>query len=118
MPWAGVPPVAMNTRLSAGEVAYIVEHSKASVLIHDPSFDELVDTALGPARPSAAPDPGGTAVRAAAGGGEPAATSSRTDERALLSINYTSGTTGRPKGVMYHHRGLPAGAGHGRAHPG
>ena len=27
------------------------------------------------------------------------------DERGLLSINYTSGTTGRPKGVMYHHRG-------------
>ncbi|GAB3686197.1 hypothetical protein GCM10027597_37620 [Saccharopolyspora tripterygii] len=27
------------------------------------------------------------------------------DERSLLSINYTSGTTGRPKGVMYHHRG-------------
>ncbi len=47
VPWAGVPLVAVNTRLSAGEVAYILEHSRASVLVHDPEFDELVADALG-----------------------------------------------------------------------
>ncbi len=46
VPWAGVPLVAVNTRLSAGEVAYILEHSEASVLVHDPVFDELVGKAL------------------------------------------------------------------------
>src|SRR5882757_6578957 len=44
VPWAGVPLVAINTRLSAGEMAYILEHSEAAVLVHDPVFDELVDT--------------------------------------------------------------------------
>jgi fatty-acyl-CoA synthase len=43
VPWAGVPLVAINTRLSAGEMAYILEHSEAAVLVHDPAFDELVD---------------------------------------------------------------------------
>jgi fatty-acyl-CoA synthase len=46
VPWAGVPLVAVNTRLSAGEVAYILEHSEAAVLVHDPAFDELVDAAM------------------------------------------------------------------------
>jgi fatty-acyl-CoA synthase len=36
VPWAGVPLVAVNTRLAAGEIAYILEHSRVSVLIHDP----------------------------------------------------------------------------------
>ncbi|MFF5986023.1 acyl--CoA ligase family protein [Prauserella flavalba] len=104
VPWAGVPLVAINTRLAPAEVAYILEHSEASVLVHDPAFDELVAGALG--RLTAPP----TVVRA----GEQyerllASATPRAvvpdDERALLSINYTSGTTGRPKGVMYHHRG-------------
>ncbi|MEU4671344.1 AMP-binding protein [Amycolatopsis sp. NPDC023774] len=103
VPWAGVPLVAVNTRLSAREVAYILEHSEASVLVHDPVFDPLVDEVLSSA--------GG--VRRIRAGDEyeallavasPLALTPE-DERAVLSINYTSGTTGRPKGVLYHHRG-------------
>jgi fatty-acyl-CoA synthase len=108
VPWAGVPLVAINTRLSAGEMVYILEHSEAAVLVHDPAFDELVDAVA--AQMSNPPQ----RIRAGAGdGGEyesmlaAAAPMHLTpsDERSLLSINYTSGTTGRPKGVMYHHRG-------------
>jgi fatty-acyl-CoA synthase len=104
VPWAGVPLVAVNTRLSAGEVAYILEHSRASVLVHDPDFDELVADALG--RTEAAPRVVrvGEDYERLIADGEPTAVLPD-DERALLSINYTSGTTGRPKGVMYHHRG-------------
>src|ERR1700748_617357 len=43
VPWAGVPLVAVNTRLAPAEVRYILEHSEASVLVHDPSFDDLVE---------------------------------------------------------------------------
>jgi fatty-acyl-CoA synthase len=46
VPWAGVALVAVNTRLAAAEIAYILEHSEASVLVHDPVFDELVDAAF------------------------------------------------------------------------
>jgi fatty-acyl-CoA synthase len=104
VPWAGVPLVAVNTRLSPGEVAYILGHSKSAVLVHDPMFDALVDAAL-----ASMPNP---PLRIRAGAeyedllvdASPLALTPD-DERALLSINYTSGTTGRPKGVMYHHRG-------------
>ena len=104
VPWAGVPLVAVNTRLSAGEVAYILEHSEAGVLVHDPVFDELVADVLDrldapPAVVRVGPD-----YEELLAGARPQA-STPYDERALLSINYTSGTTGRPKGVMYHHRG-------------
>ncbi|MDQ4117525.1 MAG: AMP-binding protein [Actinomycetota bacterium] len=104
VPWAGVGLVAVNTRLSAGEVAYILEHSRASVLVHDPAFDELAADALGRIEaPPRAVRVGDDYERLIADG-EPTAIVPD-DERALLSINYTSGTTGKPKGVMYHHRG-------------
>ena len=106
VPWAGVPLVTINTRLSADEVAYIVAHCEAGVLIYDA---ELEPTARSVARRL----PGVRMVRS--GGArdeyEAALTTAQrlsrhpADERSLLSINYTSGTTGRPKGVMYHHRG-------------
>ncbi|WP_344413439.1 AMP-binding protein [Pseudonocardia ailaonensis] len=104
VPWAGSALVAINTRLSAGEVAYILEHSKAAVLVHDPVFDELVDTVL-----ARLPSPpvrirSGAEYEDLLAAAEPLHRTP-SDERSLLSINYTSGTTGRPKGVMYHHRG-------------
>ncbi|MGW4487128.1 AMP-binding protein [Amycolatopsis sp. NPDC004368] len=105
VPWAGVPLVAVNTRLAAREVAYILGHSKASVLVHDPVFDELVDQALAqlageaPRRIRA-----GEEYEALLAAATPSSIAPR-DEREVLSINYTSGTTGRPKGVLYSHRG-------------
>ncbi|MBW0115553.1 acyl--CoA ligase family protein [Pseudonocardia abyssalis] len=104
VPWAGVPLVAVNTRLSAGEVAYILEHSNASVLVHDPVFDDLVDAVFGTLDAPPQRIRAGAEYEALLDGATPLARAID-DERGLLSINYTSGTTGRPKGVMYHHRG-------------
>jgi fatty-acyl-CoA synthase len=104
VPWAGVPLVAINTRLAAAEVAYILGHSRAAVLVHDPGFDALVaDAVSGLAEPPVLVRVGERYEELLAAATPQAVTPA--DERALLSVNYTSGTTGRPKGVMYHHRG-------------
>ncbi|QRP49122.1 AMP-binding protein [Amycolatopsis sp. FDAARGOS 1241] len=105
VPWAGVPLVAVNTRLAAREIAYLLEHSDAAVLVHDPGFDELVADAVAllPGEPPRRIRAGEEYERLLAAA-EPLALTPG-DERSVLSINYTSGTTGRPKGVLYSHRG-------------
>jgi fatty-acyl-CoA synthase len=105
VPMAGAVLVPMNIRLSVGELAYIIEHSGARVLI---ATEELADTARKIAE--------STKVRMIIGGSpqteyehllEKAQPRSVpcADEKGLLAINYTSGSTGRPKGVMYSYRG-------------
>ena len=105
VPMAGAVLVPMNIRLSVGELAYIIEHSGARLLI---ATEELADPAQKIAESAW--------VRVVLGGSpeseyEQLLASAKphslpcADEKGLLAINYTSGSTGRPKGVMYSHRG-------------
>jgi fatty-acyl-CoA synthase len=107
VPFAGAVLVALNVRLTAADLAAIVAHSGAQVLIYDYEFE-------GVAREIAAQ--AGSGLRLVRAGrrddeyerlltGADRYQGAVNDERGLLSINYTSGTTGQPKGVMYHHRG-------------
>ncbi|MFN8231920.1 MAG: AMP-binding protein [Actinomycetota bacterium] len=104
VPAAGGVMVPLNHRLSTPELLQILEHSGATLLIADA---ELAERARGLADASATPleviTEGDAYERLCES--EPLADLRVEDETALLSINYTSGTTGTPKGVMYHHRG-------------
>jgi fatty-acyl-CoA synthase len=93
--------VPINFRLGAEEVAYIVEHSGASVLLVDPALDESLADVTAKHRfvLGAATD---DAVFGHDGEPQPWAP----DEDATATINYTSGTTARPKGVQLTHRNL------------
>ena len=106
VPMAGAVLVALNPRLMPGDHARIVQHAEARVLIFDyehesavAEISRLCNDALKLVRAGGSDEYEGLLRDA-----EPF-TSPLEDERALLSINYTSGTTGVPKGVMYHHRG-------------
>ena len=106
VPYAGAVLVAMNIRLTTDELAYIAGHAEARVLLYDESLAtearKVADTV----------DHDIVLVQAGGDGEYEAALESADeesvaveDERSLISINYTSGTTGHPKGVAYHHRG-------------
>jgi fatty-acyl-CoA synthase len=107
VPFAGAVLVALNTRLTAADHAYTVEHCGAQVLVYDYEFEEVArdvasrsGSGLRLVRAGRPEDPYELMLAGAGTWQRPVA-----DERGLISINYTSGTTGRPKGVMYHHRG-------------
>jgi fatty-acyl-CoA synthase len=125
VPMSGGILNAINTRLDADTIAYILEHGGAKILITDTEFAPNVGEALarlaGP-KPLVIDivDPTSRHAGAADGAGrlgtktyeelltegDPAfAWSLPDDEWQSLSLNYTSGTSGRPKGVLYHHRG-------------
>ena len=104
VPLAGAVLVALNVRLAARELGYILEHSGARTLLCDPDLDQLAEEAV--AASGAQID----LIRSSDGLEQLLSESSQfrhavADERDLIALNYTSGTTGRPKGVMYHHRG-------------
>jgi fatty-acyl-CoA synthase len=101
MAGSGRVVVPINFRLSAAEISYIVEHSGASLMLIDPELAEsLADVKcrrkliLGPESDAVLYAPGGDPV------------GWKGDEGATATINYTSGTTARPKGVQMTHRNL------------
>ncbi|MBK9180605.1 MAG: AMP-binding protein [Acidimicrobiales bacterium] len=93
--------VPVNFRLNAEEVAYILEHSGASVLLVDPELDEQLAGVTAPHRFVIGAESDEVLYRT---GAEPVPW--EPDEDATASINYTSGTTARPKGVQLTHRNL------------
>ncbi|MET7328843.1 AMP-binding protein [Nonomuraea sp. NPDC005650] len=104
VPAAGAILVPMNIRLSPGELAYILDHAEVSVLLHDAEHADLARSAseASGSRPRLVCE--GAEYESLLAGAEPRLVRVA-DELSPLSINYTSGTTGRPKGVVYHHRG-------------
>jgi acyl-CoA synthetase (AMP-forming)/AMP-acid ligase II len=93
--------VPVNFRLNAEEVRYIVEHSGSTVALIDPELDASLKQLNVKHRFVL-----GTSTDAQLFGRRDAKPRGRvTDENATVSINYTSGTTARPKGVQLTHRG-------------
>jgi len=104
VPLAGGVLVAINTRLMPDEIAYILDHSGARILIVDDSLAHLVEQATGALDHVITIGTGGGYEQVLAGAAGPPAAVVR-EEDDTISINYTSGTTGRPKGVEYTYRG-------------
>jgi fatty-acyl-CoA synthase len=101
VPRSGAVLVAINTRLLADEIEYILDHSGARVVVVDPSLAHLVEGAT--VEHALVVGESYESFLAAAADGEPEDRLRSEDD--TISINYTSGTTGRPKGVVYTHRG-------------
>ena len=108
VPLAGLVLVAINTRLSSGEVEYIISHSGSKMVFVDAELEELlegVDESVERVRVDDTGEQGDPYEDYLAEGSPEPVESILEDEEETISINYTSGTTGQPKGVMYSHRG-------------
>ncbi|AVO38758.1 AMP-binding protein [Pukyongiella litopenaei] len=119
VPACGAVLNAINTRLDLGTVAYIFDHGGAKVALVDSQFIELAEQACAAMEgepPLLIEVPDDQAGHPASGRHttyEQMLGNARhdfewimpADEWESLALNYTSGTTGRPKGVVYHHRG-------------
>ena len=109
VPAAGGILVSINTRLGTDEIRYILEHSGSTFLFVDQELEPLLKGLdLSRLRVVRVDDTGaaGDPYEDFLGTGGPGPVESwLEDEEETISINYTSGTTGRPKGVMYTHRG-------------
>ena len=123
VPMTGAVLNTLNTRLDPESIAFMLKHGEASLLIVDREFSSMMAKALAllaadGGRPPLVidvddPEYGGTGERlgsveyeALLAAGDPNfAWQYPGDEWDAISLNYTSGTTGNPKGVVYHHRG-------------
>ena len=126
IPMAGAVLNTLNTRLDAETIAFMLDHGEAKAVIVDPEFSGTLQKAL-TLRQSKAPllvvdvedalysgpsEQLGTVTYEAfvARGDAQFAWSLPADEWDAIALNYTSGTTGNPKGVVYHHRGAATNA--------
>src|SRR5258706_11163314 len=119
VPMLGAVLNTINTRLDADTVAYILEHGEAKVLITDRVFAAVVGPALAKMKKEPfvidVDDPlysgpgervGSVEYEKFISSGDPEFSwRLPKNEYDPIALNYTSGTTGRPKGVVYHHRG-------------
>ena len=119
VPMTGAVLNTLNTRLDAAVLAFSLDHGEAKILIVDREFSATAKAALALAtvKPLVIdyddPEFGGTGERIGtldyetflAEGDPQFERAAPLDEWDAISLNYTSGTTGNPKGVVYHHRG-------------
>ncbi|MFA7268897.1 MAG: acyl-CoA synthetase [Sterolibacterium sp.] len=119
VPMAGAVLNTMNTRLDAESIAFMLNHGEAKLLIADREYSPMVKRALAllgreiiliDVDDTEYTGPGERLGKIEyeaflAGGDSNYAWQNPADEWNAISLNYTSGTTGNPKGVVYHHRG-------------